>query len=205
MIEKLTVGQFQELYKVQKSDMDDLDKVTEMVAIISGKTNNEVDSMPVPEFNRLASEVTEAISKPLPKVEPKKIIEGVGITYEPAKLNRGQYVTVMHFMKGDVIENAHLILASISYNPKTRKHESDKHSEIAERLQDARMVDVYASCVFFCQLFNASMSSLENFLVKELLRKGMTKPQATIRIRALLKGLDGYTTLNRSQISRELA
>ena len=152
----MTLGQFQEIYKISRSDIDEEDKMTEMVAAMTGRTPNEVDSLSIPEFNQLAAQVKEALSKPLPDAKATPVINGHGITYEPAKLNRGQYVTLNHFLKGDVLENAHLILASVSYNPKTKQHEPDRHNEIAEALQSAPLEQVVAACLFF-------LSSLRDF------------------------------------------
>ncbi len=46
----MTVGEFQALYAVQKSDMDPLDKITESIAILASKTHREVEDMPVLEL-----------------------------------------------------------------------------------------------------------------------------------------------------------
>jgi len=179
--------------------------MTEMVSVLSGKTVSEVEAMTIPDFNKLAKEISEELKKPLPEGKPLKHIKGHAINYEPAKLSRGQYITVQHFIKGDIIDNAHLILASLTYNEKTKKHEADKHSKIAEELQGAELTDVLPSCVFFCNLFAASIRSLENYLLKDLLSKGMRPEIALQQMTTLMNGLDGYTMLSRSQTLKESA
>ena len=201
-LSEITVGQFQELWKINKSDLDPEEKLTEMVAAISGKTTNEVDQLTVPEFNKLAKEVKEILSQPLPDSKPPKTLCGYGITYEPARLNRGQYVTVLHFVKGDVVENCHLILASLTYDPKTGKHDSERHKEIAEQMQEAKLVDVYPATVFFCELFKVSMKSLQSYLVKELMTKGAKPGMAVEAVSSLMTGLDGFLMPSRSQTSK---
>lgn len=197
MIEEITVGQYQELYAIQKSDLDELDKITESVSVLSGKTARELDEMPVVEFNKLASKLNEALSCDLPKTNPKKFIECeksvYGLYYEPSQLNRGQYVTVLHFMNGDVISNCHLIMASITYNPKTKKHEAEKHTSIAEDIKSAKFIDVYAACVFFCSLLKNSINSLQGFLEKETSRKGVKKEIVRRVLMDLLIVMDGFT------------
>lgn len=198
----MTLGQFQEIYKIHKSDIDREDKMTESVAILSGKTVREVEAMPVPEFNKLAKEVRDSLTKPVNIGKPEREILDYGICYEPAKLTRGQYVTLQHFLQGDWYENAHLILASITYNPKTGEHEADKHQEIAERLAGVEVEYILPSCVFFCQLYENSMTGLGSYLVKEL-RKAVRDPKdLATALSALTNALDGFTMLNRSQISR---
>ena len=195
-LETLTVGQFQEIYKIQKAEMDTDEKMTEMVAILSGKTVSEVDDLPLPEFNNLAREIGKVLSQPMPTPKPSRVIKGYGITYEPAKLNRGQYVTVNHFMKGDPIDNCHLILASLTYDIKTGKHEAERHAEIAEGLQDANFVDVYAACLFFSQLFTVSIRGLGSYLESEVAKK-MNPEEAKRVMRILMAGLGGSTMQNR--------
>lgn len=201
-IQDITLGQFQEIYKINKSDLPTEEKLTELVAAISGKTTNEVEELSIPEFNKLSKQVQEVLSSPLPQSKPERTICGYGITYEPAKLTRGQYVTVNHFVSKDVVENCHYIMASLTYNTKTGKHEADKHSEIAEKLQDAKLVDIYPTCVFFCQLFADSMKSLENYLLRQLIQKGMNPMAATEAMTGLMNDLAGSIMPNRSQILR---
>ena len=201
----MTLGQFQEIYKISRSDIDEEDKMTEMVAAMTGRTPNEVDSLSIPEFNQLAAQVKEALSKPLPDAKATPVIIGHGITYEPAKLNRGQYVTLNHFLKGDVLENAHLILASVSYNPKTKQHEPDRHNEIAEALQSAPLEQVVAACLFFCQVFETSIKGLGSYLGKELTRGMRSHHDRAVMLRILMDVLDGYTMQSRSQTLKESA
>ena len=194
----LTLGRFQEIYKISKSDLEDEEKMTEIVACMSGMTVAEAEALPYIDFNTKAREAKEILSANIPETKPKKQLAGWGITYEPANLTRGQYVTVQHFMSGDPIENAHLILASISYDLKTKKHQEDKHLEIAEKFQELDMADILPSCVFFCQLFAASMKGLQNFLARELKKKGKN-PKA---VASLINALGGIITQNRLQTSR---
>lgn len=202
MIDQITVGQYQELYAIQKSELHELEKITESVSVLTGKTARELDEMPVLEFNKLASEINKELSKEIPKAEPQKIIKcennSYGICYEPSKLNRGQYVTVLHFMKGDLIANCHLIISSLTYNPKTKKHEADKHALIAEDIKSAKFIDIYSACVFFCGLFRNSINSLQGFLEKELMMKGIKEANKTLK--DLITVMDGYIQPNGLQI-----
>lgn len=192
--------QLQKIYRINKSELPEEDKMTEMVACLSGKSTEEVEELLLPDFNKLASQVRDALANEIPVQKPKKVICGHGITYEPSKLNRGQYITVNHFMGKDVIENAHLILASISYNPKTGKHEDEKHEEIAKDFLEADMTDVLAACVFFCQLFESFIKSLRSYLVKESTWKMSLKQREAMTV--LMKDLAGFTMLSRSQTSK---
>jgi len=193
-MKELTLGQFQEITALQKSNQSEEDKMTEMVAILTWKSPREVDEMNIVDFNRAAQEVITSLSAPLPEEKPSRIINGVGITYEPSKLNRGQYITVNHFIKQDVISNAHNILAALSYNVKTGQHEPERFTEIAELLQSAPMQTVVSTCLFFCNLYAASMKTLQNFLEEEMTKKGMSRETIQKELTHLMTVLDGFTT-----------
>lgn len=201
----MTLGQFQEIWKINKSDIDQDDKMTEMVSVLSGITFSQAEEMNVIEFNKLAIEIKKVLNQPFKVEKPQKYLGGYAICYEPAKLDRGQFISVQHFMKGDIYDNAHFILASLSYNEKTGKHESLKHKQIAESIQEEELEKVIPSCLFFCDLYKASIQSLQNFLAKELIAKGVN-PRTTHQLMTdLLSVLDGYTMLSRSQTLKESA
>jgi len=166
----ITLRQYQSLYAITKSELDEWDRVTESVAVVTGKTSREVEDMPVMEFNTQAKIVTDILTTEI-IIAAKKIIEvngrSYGILYEPSKLTRGQYVTIQHFLQGDLIDNCHLIMASLTYNPKTKKHEAERHNEIAEDFKDVDFAIIYSACVFFCDLFKTFIKSLQDYLVKE--------------------------------------
>jgi hypothetical protein len=181
----ITLGQFQEIHKLQKAEMDLEEKTTEMVAVLAGKTIKEIEDMPVPEFNKLSTKVIEVISKPIPIGKPQPTIAGYRITYEPAKLTRGQYVTLMHFMKMDVVENAHNIMAALV--------NEENHSEIADKMQAEPMETIYPACVFFCELYKTSILGLRKYLVKEMLKKKIPMKKCQEMLADLTNGLDGFT------------
>lgn len=210
MIEKLTVGQYQDIYKVHKSDMDELDKLTEFVAILTGKTNREVEDMPMPEFKRLSTEISTLLNQSEFKARPKRFMnvngKWWGITYEPKYLRTGQYLEIQHFTKGDIVDNLHLLMASLVYpikktwfGKKPGKNDSSKHEQVAYEMKDALFVDVYSACVFFCQLLRDSISVLTPFLMKEF--KRLNLPERTLT--DLMTSMDGFMQQNRWQISKE--
>ncbi len=181
----ITLGQFQEIYKLQKAEMDLEEKTTEMVAVISGKTMKEIEDMPLLEFNKLASKVVEVIKQPIPDGKPQPVIAGYRVIYEPSKLTRGQYVTLMHFMKMDIVENAHNIMAALV--------NEENHSEIADKMQGEPMDNIYPACVFFCELYKSSIMGLQKFLVKEMLKKRIPLKKCQEMLTDLTNGLDGFT------------
>lgn len=208
-INEITVGQFQAVYSIQKGTGDELDKITDMVAILTGRTAAEVDDMSLSEFNTVSREIRAMLENPLPEAKPKRIIKANGkeywIIYEPGKLRAGQYVEYQGWIKGDIIENLHLIMASISYpfykfGPirKKGKNDSTKHEQVANDFKEAKLIDVYSACVFFCELLKGSIKATEDFLVRELKGKA-TETEVRQTITDLLAALDGFTPQSRLQ------
>lgn len=208
----LTVGQFQALYAVQKSSQDELDKMTDCVAILTGKTSAEVDDMPLSEFNAISAQIRQVFSQPMPEAKAKQIIKAngkeYGITYEPGKLRAGQYVEYQGWIQGDLVDNLHLIMASLSYPVKRYwfikrkgKNDSSNHEQVANDFKEAKFIDVYAACLFFCELLKGSIRALEGFLAKHL-RGTMSRKEVKQLVTDLLNSLDGFTPRNKSQTLR---
>ena len=203
----MTLGQYQALYAIQKTDMDELDKVSESVAVLTGKTHREVEGMGVMDFQKVVSELARIWEQV--KLEAGKVSKTIhangkiyGLTYIPAHLTAGQYIELQKWMQGDVFENAHLILASISYpivNGKDGVNDSSIHAQVAEDFQEAAFKDIYASMLFFCQLFDSSIGGLENYLAKVIRRKMIPWSQRKAMLTRLRETMDGFTQLNRSQ------
>jgi len=208
----LTVGQFQALYSIQKSSQDELDKMTDCIAVLTGKTAAEVDDMPLSEFNAISAQIAGVFSQPMPEAKAKQIIKAngkeYGITYEPGKLRAGQYVEYQGFSQGDLVENLHLLMASLSYPVKRYwfikrkgKNDSNNHENVANDFKEAKFIDVYSACLFFCEVLKGSIKALEGYLVKQL--KGVkTEAEVKILMTDLLAALDGFTPQSRLQISR---
>jgi hypothetical protein len=58
----LTVGQYQQLYAIAKSDDDELEKSAQSISVITGRPVSEVEEMPLNEFNALNRKIVSTIS-----------------------------------------------------------------------------------------------------------------------------------------------
>lgn len=178
----ITVQQFQDIHRLSNSrDLDDIARAECAITILYNKTEHEVENLTLAEFNRLAKESAFVLggegSIPGKPVRQMKIGKSrYSITYDPSKLRHRQYVELIHY--GDKpIENMHLIMASIvqpvTWYGKKLKNNVDDHGEIATAMRQARLIDVYHCCVFFCKLFMNSMEHIKGYLAKEMAKAGM--------------------------------
>lgn len=108
----LTVEQFQQLNEIDK-DFEPLDKAYHTVSICKKIDIEELDAMPISEFNRLSNDCLFVVKQPMQDVTVKrfgrfKFIHDI----RKIKSAVARYIEVKHFAQ-DYIPNMHLILASM--------------------------------------------------------------------------------------------
>ena len=205
----LTVGQYQQLYKVLKqTDKTNLDILTEIISICEGYPIDEIDSWA---FKDLIEK--EKGYKFLEKLDfdktAKKYINANGKRYkfvhEITEIPAARYIEAKHFLKEDFIDNIHYIMASC-VNPMKKtwrgwveqKYDAKLHSQYAADMLHAKFVDVHNCVVFFYLLYVELIKSLRPYLTKELAK--VTTPENLDQIATALQQItDGFIVPNRLQ------
>ena len=194
----ISVAQLQDIHRLSlNTDLDDMDKVTRSIAILFGKTENEVDNLSMHEFSSLARSCNFLFNDTIPGKPEKYIRIGskkYGIQYDPKKLRHRQYVEIIHFSEKP-IENMHFIMASLVQPVKWgiwRANQSKDHEAISQDMLNARVIDVYHSCVFFCKLYANLIGVIKGSLVAEMKRKGLTTEQAEMMVTYSQNAMDGF-------------
>jgi hypothetical protein len=201
----ITVRQFQEINKISIDEsLEEIEKVEKAICTLFDLTPEQVGELTVGEFNRLSRNANEILNgmipgKPVRTIKPAK--QRYRIVYKVTEMKHGQYAEIMHFSKKP-IENIHFIMASIVkpinwFGISVKKNQN--HKEVAEEMLNARIVDVYHACVFFCKLFTHLMESTKPFLVSEMMSRGLTKEQATDLLSASPNILAGSIALGKLQ------
>lgn len=200
--ETLTVGEYQELFAIMRSEMDDLDKSIECVAVLTGKTAKQVEEMDIQDFNRCNRELAKIFSEVEIKYKPIKFINIGGvkyrICYNPKRMSAGQYIDIMTFGKGNLIENLHKIFASLLIRARLigkEHYDGTGHEILAARVQDINFITVHSTCVFFSALWNNFTKAIHPYLAREMEKKGISPN--LIREMDLTTIMAGFTTLNR--------
>lgn len=207
---ELTVGQYQELYRIHTSKDDDLDKVIQSIAILTGTTPKQVEEMTLPEFNLVSLELAVIFSGQQSKIKPPRFLKLHGkkyaVEYNVRKLNAGQYIEIQAWLKdGKMIENMHKVIASLIYpvNFWTKgKNDSAEHEINSELILDCNYLQVQSICVFFSLLWNASIKALVPYLKKDLMRKIPNNQQKEVTA-ALQIALDGSLMQDKLQPMKE--
>lgn len=201
----MTILQFQELYYIGQTKDMDMDKSVKMVGVITGKTPDQVDKMPMRKFNKLCARITEhfaVFDKKLQNTEPLKLVRANGRTYQlhyrvdKLPIDAGRYVEVIEFSK-DVVNNLHKIMASIAQPVKWswrrmrfEPYQRD-HADIATDMEQVDFKAAYHAAVFFYTHYQVSMVLIRPYLVKQLMKKGIAKEKAIKTLTDLSTVLDG--------------
>lgn len=195
---ELTIAQYQQLYTINRSEDDDLEKVIGSISILTGKPRWEVEEMPLKDFNNISAEIGVIFThKPIVQ-KPKNKIRLNGKRYfiqlDPHRLNSGQYITLQHLLGGNMIENMHKILACLvvpRYTFRIGKYDANNHEIISELLLEKNFMEMQAISVFFLKLWNNSIEALQDFLKRELLKKETNLDLKLVQM-DLQKLLGGY-------------
>ena len=208
---KLTIDKFQKLHSIATMEMDEIDKASNLVQILLGKSVEYVESMPLKKFGKICEDlkvtfdlkVEDEMNKP-----PRQLIACGTKVYHlnfdiKNPFNTGRYIEVLTFSKDDPIMNMHNILASICtpmrwswLKFKYVKQDFDvmKHEEYANDMKIADFRHGYNAMVFFYLLSQNSIANMKDYLESKMwLRKANKKRvQQLKKISQVVS--DGFTT-----------
>jgi transcriptional regulator of met regulon len=211
----VTVWQWQQINNLltKKEDLTELDIAVKSLAILTDRTESQIDSLTIKELNEELKEIT-FISTTEPQPKPVDFIK-IGkrkyrCIYDIRQMPYSRYLETK-FFGDDVVNNLHRIGASM-VRPmkwtwrgyKLDKYDASKHEDYAEDLLSAPFEQVYGSVVFFCQVFSDSIKSLSDFFKKELISQGMSIMEAEMSVEILCNAMDGFIKLPSSQSMKEL-
>jgi len=205
----MTVEQFQQVYTVSEFQLNEWDKAIQMVMVMTGKTEQQVEAMPVHKFNRMCRKINKAF-----RFEEKKIPKTIRIGTRFYKVNLNvsdmkarKYVEGVEFGK-DTIKNLHKIMATViepcNWYGKPLGYNAEKHEQYANDMLKMDFNVAFSTAVFFCKLFAASMKVSRPYLTQELMSKGVTEIQAVKDLTDLQSVLDGLVRANRLQNTKGL-
>lgn len=201
----VTVWQWQQLQAIAKKKEDtELDKAVKTLAILTNRTESQIDSLSISELNKELKQI-DWISKQEAKPKPVDFIKVNGkryrCIYDVRQIPFARYIESKFFSE-DVVLNLHKIMASM-VRPmkltwrgwKVAKFDASKHEDYAQDLLSAPFESVYGSVVFFCQVFSDSIKSSKDFMILDLQKNGMTQEEAEMTMEVLCGAMDGFIRL----------
>ena len=205
---ELTVWQYQQIYPIvtkPEKDWTNLDVESKLVGIIYNLTDTQVDSLTIQQFNNLRGTLDFLDDKIEGK--PVKYTEVNGkryrFIYDVQQIKAARYIESKVFST-DLISNLHKLAASMVMPQRKTwygkwvddKYDAAKHSEYADDLQASNFVNVYHSVVFFYQVYRNWIEVTKDYLVEEMMSKGLTKEVADQVVVTLCETLDGSIAPN---------
>lgn len=194
---KITVGQYQQIYPILLEDKwTRLDKLTKVISIITGKSEEEVDSMPLnalKEYDDIFN--MPDVGKPISYIK----VNGrhYRLCWDIQKLPAARYIEGKTFSQEGIINNLHMIMAScvipsrkVLWFYRDMKYDASKHSEYANDMKDVPFVFAYNACVFFCKVFVNWTSYFLSSSEQEL-KGAMTKDQVITLKKSFSDIMDG--------------
>lgn len=209
--DKITLGQFQELSKALQTEDDPFERDFRAVCIMYRLPEKQVNSMEKQQFDQLVRGLDFLHTEQIP-YKPVKAVKINGkryrFIYDVRKIRAARYIEAKAFEGAGLIANLHKVAASMAMPQRRilgiwcdRKYDSSLHADYAKDLQDAPIVAVHSSVVFFCKVFATSMLNLRPYLREEMTKTGkMTPSQIEEAITHLCSLMDGYTRQQSSQI-----
>lgn len=104
---KVTVEKYQQLDHINNLDRDEIEKLALTVCVLWDKTPDEVNDLGE-KFLRYARQVERMFLMP-----PAKVWWPLEMQQDATKINYGQFVEVMFFVKSGLVSNLHHIAASL--------------------------------------------------------------------------------------------
>lgn len=205
MWQEITLWQYQQIIPIMtKPDKEwtEIDVDYKLISILTGMTQYQIDSLPLEELKKERAKLKflkEDITG-----KPVKYIEVNGrryrVIYNVKDMPFARYIESKVFGK-DVVSNLHKISASMVMPQKRNwlgrwvddTYDASKHEQYSLDMQEAKFVDVYHTLVFFYQVYRNWIEVSQDYMVKEMMEKGMTLEEAKEVVNLLCQSMDGTT------------
>lgn len=157
----ITLGMYQQIDAVNKTDMEDIDKVLHTACIIFGKTEYEMNNEKPERAVKMINQVNKIFSLPLQATAPSRIGR-YDINYDISSITLGQYVELTFFIADDSEKHAHRILASMATKRLRKGNQPDHRTKADYFLQQPveKVVGAARAIIENYELFNSQYKAL---------------------------------------------
>jgi hypothetical protein len=199
----LTLWQYQQLMPIltnTEKDWTELDKEVKQLAVISGLTEYQIDSLSIETLKEMRQDLS-FLDEPI-EGKPVDFIVVNGrryrMNYDIKNMPAARYIESKVFSK-DTLGNLHKIAASMVIPQKKTwfgkwvddKYDASKHEDYAADMQEANFIHVYHSLVFFYQVYRNWIEVSRDYMKVEMMKAGMTATQADSVVLLLCESTGG--------------
>ena len=205
---ELTLWQYQQIMPIitnPDKDWTELDKEVKLLCIITGMTEQQIDSLSIEDLKELRKELS-FLDEPI-EGKPVDFIVINGrryrMNYDIKNMPAARYIESKVFSK-DTLANLHKIAASMVIPQKKQwfgkwvddKYDASKHEEYASDMQEANFIHIYHSLVFFYQVYRNWIEVSRDYMIQEMKTAGMTTEQAEQVVQLLCESTGGIIPPN---------
>lgn len=205
---KITVEQYQKMLPIiENESFTDLDKLVKIICVLTGMSEEEVDSWPLSKINDYRHLFEFDFKK-----EARRRIKVNGrhyrINWQIERMPAARYIEAKTYSQ-NLFHNIHRLMAScvmpqrkILWMYFDKKYNAADHEKYATDMLKAPFPFVYNACVFFCSVLEEWIKIILSYSEKEL-KEILTKDQVKA-LRQLSQNItDGFTARPLSQIMKE--
>ena len=181
---QLSIKQFLTCKRISEMEQDPIMRKVKMLAEISGKSEDEIEDLPISELKKQLEEFNQIETLTgNKKVKMKFKVKGrrFEVIWKQQELTASQFIDSTFFTKDstDLVNQIHNILAAIcverTWYGKRKTYDGSKHKEIADLFyNEMKIATAYPIMLFFCKYFEALQVSIETCLMEELKEMNMT-------------------------------
>lgn len=174
--EEISLGKFNEIESVVKSDLSDIDRVSYLLTVLTETDLQTIEGLTMVEYGRLANEMSFIYDMPKVEIKEEYIINGKEyyLSTDFRNFTAGQYIDFQTLYK-DLENNKHKLLA-VFLIPKGHKYCDDYNVDnVAEEIeQHLSIVDATACMLFFSLLYKGLTIATLTYSIK-MMKKEMRK------------------------------
>lgn len=205
---ELTLWQYQQIMPILTNpdkDWTELDKEVKLLCVVTGMTEQQIDSLSIEDLKELRKELT-FLDEPI-EGKPVDFIVVNGrryrMNYDIKNMPAARYIESKVFSK-DTVANLHKIAASMVIPQKKQwfgkwvddKYDASKHEEYSADMAEANFIHIYHSLVFFYQVYRNWIEVSRDYMIQEMKTSGMTTEQAEQVVQLLCESTGGIIPPN---------
>ena len=177
--EDLTFNEVLQIQQIISADINETYKVSNIIAVLAGVENDDVENLPINQFTSLAGEI-EFLNTPIPKVKHQDFYTVNGNEYKLAanitEISTAQYIDYQAYMKEENPDLARI--TTVFFIPKGHKYNDGYDvEEVYRDVSDMKYIDIEAIAFFLRKQFALYTMITADSLRHQMKKKKMSKKE----------------------------
>lgn len=144
----MTVGKYQQVYEISQTTLDDIERVATLICFVFNLDEDKVNNFSELQFLKYADKLNRKLST------KDRWYNWIKLQTDASQITFGQFIETSYWLKNGVLENIHLVAASLVKN-----WNGISHQEKAERLLNRPIWSVLDQVNQFTESLNKLIKS----------------------------------------------